>query len=51
MCWELFTIKKDRLNSVGAAIYRKPTSNECYEQRKHNDPPMCKGDDDANAAW
>ncbi|MCL7048778.1 hypothetical protein MKW94_014925 [Papaver nudicaule] len=51
MCWELFTIKKDRLNSVGAAIYRKPTSNDCYEQRKHNDPPMCKGDDDANAAW
>ncbi|KAI3989160.1 hypothetical protein MKX01_033196 [Papaver californicum] len=51
MCWELFTIKKDRLNSVGAAIYRKPTSNDCYEQRKHNNPPMCKGDDDANAAW
>ncbi|KAI3959118.1 hypothetical protein MKX01_023794 [Papaver californicum] len=51
MCWELFTIKKDRLNSVGAAIYRKPTSNDCYEQRKHNNPPICKGDDDANAAW
>ncbi|XP_062102507.1 probable methyltransferase PMT27 [Humulus lupulus] len=51
MCWELVTIKKDKLNSVGAAIYRKPISNECYERRKHKQPPMCKDDDDANAAW
>ncbi|KAF5181665.1 S-adenosyl-l-methionine-dependent methyltransferases superfamily protein [Thalictrum thalictroides] len=51
MCWELVTIQKDKLNSVGAAIYRKPTSNECYSQRKHNRPPMCKNDDDPNAAW
>ncbi|PON99531.1 putative methyltransferase PMT [Trema orientale] len=51
MCWELVTIKKDKLNSIGAAIYRKPTSNECYEKRKQKRPPMCKDDDDANAAW
>ncbi|KAJ9703615.1 hypothetical protein PVL29_005086 [Vitis rotundifolia] len=51
MCWELVTIKKDKLNSVGAAIYRKPTSNDCYDQRKHKRPPMCKTDDDPNAAW
>ncbi|KAL5976606.1 hypothetical protein ACLOJK_020939 [Asimina triloba] len=51
MCWELVTIKKDRLNSVGAAIYRKPISNECYNNRKRNNPPMCKEDDDPNAAW
>lgn len=51
MCWELVTIKKDKLNSIGAAIYRKPNSNECYGQRKHNSPPMCKSDDDPNAAW
>ncbi|OVA20386.1 putative S-adenosyl-L-methionine-dependent methyltransferase [Macleaya cordata] len=51
MCWELFTIKKDKLNSIGAAVYRKPISNDCYEQRKHNSPPMCKNDDDPNAAW
>ncbi|KAL0543391.1 hypothetical protein IC582_018487 [Cucumis melo] len=51
MCWELVTIQKDKLNSVGAAIYRKPTSNECYDQRKHKRPPMCKNDDDPNAAW
>ncbi|KAL8034059.1 hypothetical protein ABFX02_12G002500 [Erythranthe guttata] len=51
MCWELITIKKDKLNSVGVAIYRKPDSNDCYEQRKRNSPPMCKLADDPNAAW
>lgn len=51
MCWELVTIKKDKLNSIGAAVYHKPDSNECYDKRKHNHPPMCKSDDDPNAAW
>ncbi|MED6181203.1 hypothetical protein PIB30_017176 [Stylosanthes scabra] len=51
MCWELVTINKDQLNRVGAAFYRKPTSNQCYEQREQNQPPLCKDDDDPNAAW
>ncbi|XP_010503787.1 PREDICTED: probable methyltransferase PMT27 [Camelina sativa] len=51
LCWELVTINKDKLNGVGAAIYQKPATNECYEKRKHNKPPMCKSNDDANAAW
>ncbi|KAL0396913.1 UNVERIFIED_CONTAM: putative methyltransferase PMT26 [Sesamum calycinum] len=33
MCWEVVSITKDELNGVGIAVYRKPTSNECYEQR------------------
>ncbi|KAJ9540945.1 hypothetical protein OSB04_027451 [Centaurea solstitialis] len=51
MCWELLTITKDKHNSVGVAIYRKPESNECYNGRKKEQPPMCKPDDDPNAAW
>ncbi|KAJ4966412.1 hypothetical protein NE237_018261 [Protea cynaroides] len=51
MCWKLITIKKDRLNKVGAAIYQKPTSNECYDKRSQNDPPLCPDSDDPNAAW
>ncbi|KAJ6353259.1 hypothetical protein OIU76_002302 [Salix suchowensis] len=51
MCWDLVTIKNDKLNGIGAAIYRKPTTNNCYDQRKKNSPPMCKSDDDPNAAW
>uniref|UniRef100_A0A6N2LUU1 Methyltransferase n=1 Tax=Salix viminalis TaxID=40686 RepID=A0A6N2LUU1_SALVM len=51
MCWDLVVIKKDRLNGVGAAIYRKPTSNDCYNNRPQNQPPLCKESDDPNAAW
>ncbi|KAK6939955.1 putative S-adenosyl-L-methionine-dependent methyltransferase [Dillenia turbinata] len=51
MCWEMLVIKKDKLNAVGAAIFRKPTSNECYEQRAVDDPPLCQKSDDPNAAW
>ncbi|KAG9131078.1 hypothetical protein Leryth_006809 [Lithospermum erythrorhizon] len=51
ICWKLVTIKKDALNKIGAAIYKKPNSNECYEQRKSKAPPMCKTNDDPNAAW
>ncbi|KAK3131260.1 hypothetical protein QOZ80_6BG0504180 [Eleusine coracana subsp. coracana] len=48
MCWDLVSIKKDRLNGVGIAFYRKPTTNDCYERQQ---PPMCSDDDDADAAW
>ncbi|KAJ6685312.1 SAM-DEPENDENT METHYLTRANSFERASE [Salix purpurea] len=51
MCWDLVVIKRDTLNGVGAAIYRKPTSNDCYNNRPQNEPPLCKGSDDPNAAW
>ncbi|XP_043718887.1 probable methyltransferase PMT26 isoform X2 [Telopea speciosissima] len=51
MCWQLITIKKDKINQVGAAIYQKPSSNECYEKRAQNDPPLCQTSDDPNAAW
>ncbi|KAL1808546.1 hypothetical protein ACET3Z_025536 [Daucus carota] len=51
MCWKLITIKKDKLNMVAAAIYHKPVSNVCYDERKRKQPPMCKDDDDPNAAW
>ncbi|XP_076885698.1 putative methyltransferase PMT24 [Bidens hawaiensis] len=51
MCWELVVIYQDTLNEVGAAIYQKPTSNECYEDRKQNDPPICQSNDDPDAIW
>ncbi|CAM8885076.1 unnamed protein product [Rhodiola kirilowii] len=51
ICWELVTINEDKLNGVGAAIYRKPLDNECYDKRPKNEPPMCNDSDDANAAW
>lgn len=51
LCWDLVVIAKDRLDGVAAAIYRKPTDNECYERRLKNEPPMCSESDDPNAAW
>ncbi|KAJ6802264.1 putative methyltransferase PMT24 isoform X2 [Iris pallida] len=51
MCWELYTIQKDRLNGVGAAFYRKPISNDCYNNRENQSPPMCNEDDNPDAAW
>ncbi|XP_048334961.2 probable methyltransferase PMT26 [Ziziphus jujuba] len=51
ICWELVTISKDTLNGVGAAIYRKPTSNECYEKRSEKEPPICPESDAPDAAW
>ncbi|KAF3440144.1 hypothetical protein FNV43_RR18422 [Rhamnella rubrinervis] len=51
MCWDLVVIRKDKLNDVAAAIYRKPTSNECYYNRQKKEPPMCSDSDDPDAAW
>ncbi|XP_078447339.1 putative methyltransferase PMT26 [Wolffia australiana] len=51
MCWDLLTSKKDSVNGVGVAIYRKPSSNECYETRETNEPPLCPDSDDRDAAW
>lgn len=51
MCWDLVVIEKDRINGVGAAIYRKPTSKQCYQERSKNKPALCNDSDDPNAAW
>ncbi|KAI8535601.1 hypothetical protein RHMOL_Rhmol10G0186700 [Rhododendron molle] len=51
MCWNVVKITKDKVNKVGIAIYQKPTSNECYEKRSQNEPPLCQDSDDPNAAW
>ncbi|KAF7136105.1 hypothetical protein RHSIM_Rhsim08G0001700 [Rhododendron simsii] len=51
ICWEIVSITKDIVNQVGIAIFQKPASNECYEKRSQNEPPVCQVSDDPNAAW
>ncbi|EEF46058.1 ATP binding protein, putative [Ricinus communis] len=51
ICWELVSVNKDTVNGVGIAMYRKPTSNDCYEKRSQQEPPICEASDDPNAAW
>ncbi|XVF61049.1 hypothetical protein PTKIN_Ptkin08bG0097700 [Pterospermum kingtungense] len=52
MCWKLVKkTGKDDVNRVAVAIFKKPTSNDCYEQRSQQEPPLCPESDDPNAAW
>ncbi|XP_009130433.1 probable methyltransferase PMT26 [Brassica rapa] len=51
MCWELISINKDKINGIGVATYKKPTSNECYTSRSEQNPPICAESDDPNASW
>ncbi|KAI4339702.1 hypothetical protein MLD38_024614 [Melastoma candidum] len=51
MCWVLMVVKRDRLNKMAIAVYRKPNSNICYSERQSNEPPMCNESDNPNAAW
>lgn len=51
MCWAMVRKTDDTLNQVGLAIYKKPSDNKCYEQRKEDNPPLCQSSDDPDAAW
>ncbi|XXG87124.1 hypothetical protein AAC387_Pa11g1889 [Persea americana] len=51
MCWDLVSKKYDKVNKVGVAIYRKPSSNDCYQERMEAVPPLCEENDDPDAAW
>lgn len=52
MCWELVNkTSKDAINRVAVAIFKKPTSNDCYNERLKQEPPLCPDNDDPNAAW
>ncbi|MBA0869667.1 hypothetical protein Goshw_001236 [Gossypium schwendimanii] len=52
MCWELVNkTSKDAINRVAVAIFKKPTSNDCYNGRLKQEPPLCPENDDPNAAW
>lgn len=51
ICWDMVIKTKDARDHVGVAVFRKPSDNSCYENRKENDPPFCQESDDPNAAW
>ncbi|MCO5594113.1 hypothetical protein L7F22_048134 [Adiantum nelumboides] len=51
MCWKRVAKFTDESTGIGAAIFQKPTSNYCYENRKKDFPPMCDDDDKPDAAW
>ncbi|KAH7299744.1 hypothetical protein KP509_24G027000 [Ceratopteris richardii] len=51
MCWDMVAKTMDSSVGIGVAVFRKPTTNFCYENRKESSPPLCDSDDKPDAAW
>ncbi|GFZ10317.1 S-adenosyl-L-methionine-dependent methyltransferases superfamily protein [Actinidia rufa] len=51
ICWNILAHKTDEIGEVGVKIYQKPESNDIYELRRKNHPPLCKENENPDATW
>ncbi|TQD88805.1 hypothetical protein C1H46_025694 [Malus baccata] len=51
ICWNILAHKTDEVSDVGVKIYQKPDSNDIYELRRKKYPPLCKENENPDAAW
>uniref|UniRef100_A0A0E0MKA7 Methyltransferase n=1 Tax=Oryza punctata TaxID=4537 RepID=A0A0E0MKA7_ORYPU len=51
MCWDMVKKTNDTVDETAMVIFKKPTSNGCYSNRKQPEPPLCDASDDPDAAW
>lgn len=51
ICWNILAHKTDEVGEVGVKIYQKPVSNDIYELRRKKNPPLCKENENPDAAW
>lgn len=51
ICWNILAHKTDEVSDMSSKIYQKPASNDIYELRRRNQPPLCKEDENQDAAW
>lgn len=51
ICWNILAHKSDDASEMSAKIYQKSTSNDIYKLRRRNQPPLCKEDENQDAAW
>ncbi|XP_042493813.1 probable methyltransferase PMT28 isoform X2 [Macadamia integrifolia] len=51
ICWNILVHKVDEISELGVKIYQKPESNVIYELRRKKSPPICKENENADAAW
>lgn len=51
MCWEMVKRTSDTVDQTAIVVFKKPTSNDCYDARTAADPPLCEAADDQDAAW
>ncbi|XP_065882061.1 probable methyltransferase PMT28 [Euphorbia lathyris] len=51
ICWNVLAHKTDEVSEVGVKIYQKPESNDIYKLRRKKNPPLCKENENPDAAW
>ncbi|KAK9023195.1 hypothetical protein V6N11_003421 [Hibiscus sabdariffa] len=51
ICWNVLAHKTDDVSEVGVKIYQKPDSNDIYTLRRRKNPPLCKEQENPDAAW
>ncbi|XP_038904647.1 probable methyltransferase PMT28 isoform X1 [Benincasa hispida] len=51
ICWNILAHKTDEVSEVGVKIYQKPESNDIFGPRRRKKPPLCKENENPDAAW
>ncbi|XP_042512167.1 probable methyltransferase PMT28 [Macadamia integrifolia] len=51
ICWNILAYKTHEISEMGVKIYQKPELNDIYALRRKKSPPMCKDDENPDAAW
>ncbi|CDP07517.1 unnamed protein product [Coffea canephora] len=51
ICWNILADKSDEVSDIDVKIYQKPESNDIYKLRRKKVPPLCKENENPDAAW
>ncbi|KAJ4963891.1 hypothetical protein NE237_023830 [Protea cynaroides] len=51
ICWNILVHNTDEISELRVKIHQKPESNDIYELRRNRNPPTCKEEENADAAW
>ncbi|EPS70327.1 hypothetical protein M569_04431 [Genlisea aurea] len=51
ICWNILADRADDVSDTGIKIYQKPDTNGIYGLRRKKSPPLCKEDENPDAAW
>ncbi|CAK8569625.1 unnamed protein product [Lathyrus sativus] len=51
ICWNVLAHKSYDVGEVEVRIYQKPEGNDLYELRRKKIPPICKENENPDAAW
>ncbi|XP_051124014.1 probable methyltransferase PMT28 isoform X2 [Andrographis paniculata] len=51
ICWNILADKTDEVSDIDVKIYQKPQENQIYQLRRKKTPPICKENENPDAAW